>query len=174
MKTFSLVFALTLLFSITAVSQKKLQVGDMLKLPEESNLYSEPSIMSKEIKLPQNETVIILKLEDDHGYYYVKCKDLTGYLSSIKIIASLRSMNSDPDYLKMMAKIKDYQSKQVDETEDYIKYYGQPNSNSEYASGDYRSKTLVWHCAKGKYRSVDFRYSRGSWIKESEYTSDCI
>ena len=174
MKTFSFVFALILLFSIPAVSQQKAHVGDMLKLSEESNLYSEPSIMSKEIKLNPNETIIILKLEDEHGYYFVKCKDLKGYLNSTKIVASIKSMNSDPNYKKMMDKIKAYESSRVDETTDYINYYGQPDNTSEYTSGDYTSKTLVWHCAKGKYRSVDFRYLRGSWIKESGYTSDCI
>jgi hypothetical protein len=146
----------------------------MMTLSEACNLYSEPSIISKETHLAKNETVIILALEDEHGYYYVKCRDLKGYLNATKIVASIKNMNNDPNYLKMMDRINAYEANRVDETADYIKLYGKPDNTSEYTSGDYTSKTLVWHCAKVKYRSIDFRYSKGSWIKESEYSSDCI
>lgn len=61
---------------------------------------------------------------------------------------------------------------------DPIRYYkiiyGAPDSEDDFVSGSYTSKTLVWHCVAGKYRSVNFVLKYGSWTKESEYTSDCI
>lgn len=159
----------TILISASLFSQK---IGDKILVTEVTDLYAESSIMAKSIKLQIDDIITILQKENEKGYYQVSFKNDTGYVSSPKISQFIKFQN--PEYRKANEKIKAWKESRINDIAKYISLYGEPTSTSDYTSGDYVSKTLVWHCAKGKYRSVDFLYKDGNWIKESEYASDCI
>jgi hypothetical protein len=165
---------LAILFTNSLLSQK---TGDILLVSEVTDLYAEPSIMAKSTILAINDTIKILQKENEEGYYQVSFKYGTGYINSTKISQFVKNRNSDPDYKKALERNKEITEKIKQETKEidaYISRFWEPTSTSDFNSGDYISRTLVWNCAAGKYRSVDFEYKNSYWIKKSEYTSDCI
>ena len=162
--TFLIILLTTYLFS-----QK---VGDKILVTEETDLYTESSIMAKSNKLAINDTINILEKENERGYYYVGSKYGKGYINSTKIVQFVKFQN--PKYKKSIEDNKAWKESRINEMDTYISRYGEPSSSSEYKTDDYVSRTLIWHCAGGKYRSMDFEYKNGNWTKTSEYTSDCI
>lgn len=81
------------------------------------------------------------------------------------------------DLINQTAERKKNQELQRIYNSDPIKYYktiyGNPDSESDFTTDSYVSKTLIWFCVGKKYRSISFEYKYGSWRKESEFNSDC-
>lgn len=165
---------LMMLICSTSFTQK---IGDKYKVTIETNMYSEPSsIDGKRYLLPPGTEIEIVQLENNKGYYQVKTpQNGIGYINAVTVNGEYKEF--DPKFKEAKTKgeqYKNYKSTRVNQIDDYIKLYGQPTSISEYKTSEYRSKTLIWYCANGKYRSIDFEYIQGNWMKSSEYTSECI
>jgi hypothetical protein len=176
-----IILTLTLIFSIPAFSQK-VTIGDRVLITEECNIYDTPSsVWGKPTKLLVGDTVTILQLEDKAGYYAIKYKGINGYISSATVVTQLKFLN--PGYKVEIEKAKERRARETaaginqvrrDDIEYYTKLWGPPDSTSDFKSGNDWSRTLIWHCAADKYRSIDFQYVNGTWIKDNEYSSDCI
>ena len=159
-----------MILQVPVFSQK---IGDKLIINEECNMYDIPSIMGKAIKLSTNDTITILKLEDSRtGFYYVNYKNTNGYVNAIKIV--LTKKMEYPGY-RNTVETRNREAKSLD---DLVKYYtslyGDPDDLSLFSTEYYKSRTLVWNCAGGKYRSIILKFEKGIWVKESETTSDCV
>jgi hypothetical protein len=156
-------FIIATFLTVPLIPQK---IGDNLLIREPCNLYEEPLIFSKSItNLNINDTITILQLEDEHGYYLVECRKMKGFLSATKIVPAMKYR--DPVYRKKMENweklIKTYTSR-----------YGTPDESSEYITDGHEMRTLMWRCAKSKYRSIDFIFINNLWHEESEFTKSCI
>lgn len=147
--------------------------GDKLLLSEACNLYNTPSIMGKATLLPANDTITILQPEDEKtGYYYVRYRDTTGYINAIKVVLSKKLEN--PGYRKT----RDKSLKETESLKKVVEYftslYGKPDDSSLFTTDVIKSRTLVWFCSQGNYRSVSLKLEKGEWVKEAETVSDCI
>lgn len=150
-------------FTVPLFPQK---TGDTLILRETCNLYEEPSIFSKCItNLNNNDTITILQPEDEHGFYLVRCRGTEGFLNATKIVQAIK--NKEPVYRKKM-----YNWEKV--FQKYTSLYGTPDESTEYISNGHEMRTLMWLCAKGKYRSIDFILIYNIWQLESEFTKGCM
>lgn len=169
MKNLVLLFGV-MFFAEHAFCQK---AGDKLLISESCNLYDIPSIMGKATPLMANDTITILKPEDERtGYYYVKYRDTSGYINAIKVVLSKKLEN--PGYRKTRDKsLKETESlKKI--VEYYTSLYGKPDDSSLFTTDVIKSRTLVWFCSKGNYRLISLKLEKGEWVKESETVSDCI
>lgn len=122
-------------------------------------IYKDSSDMFSRVWLPKAIKVYIVNYTNQNRYYPIQYDNTIYYITNSYLKGGL------PTAAK---------SATGDIISYYVKLYGTPSDVSEYSSGDYKSKTYVWHCAAGKYRSLDFVYKGGKWVKDSEYTSDCI
>jgi len=80
-------------------------------------------------------------------------------------------LNNLPNEIPIVVDKKIYTDNTIN---DAIKLYGVEDDRQSFVSGDYDSITLIWHCAKGFYRSISYTFKDGEYKKESEYISNCI
>jgi hypothetical protein len=52
--------------------------------------------------------------------------------------------------------------------------YGNEDEKNQYQMGTYDAITLIWHCAKGRYRSITYVFKDGGYFKDSEFVSNCL
>jgi hypothetical protein len=180
MKT--LITFLVALFCAIPLFSQKVAIGDRILITEECNMYDQnSSVFGKPTRLLVGDTVTIIQLEDKAGYYAIKLKGSNGYINTATVVTQFKNLN--PSYKVEVQKVKDIAAKRRaagieegrrDDIEYYTKLWGKPDNTSDYKSGNTWTRTLVWYCAADKYRSVDFQYVNGTWIKDTEYSSDCI
>jgi hypothetical protein len=140
---------------------------------EDCNLYDIPSITGKSLKVSANDTITILKPEDPKtGFYYVTYKNTNGYINAIKIV--LTKKLEYPEYRSNY----ENQNREAKSLDDLVKYYtslyGKPDDSSLFSTDYFKSRTLVWFCAEGKYRLIRLKIEKGIWVKDSEETTECI
>lgn len=122
-------------------------------------VYRDSSDMSSKVNFSKATAANIVNYSKGSRYYPFQYKNVTYYVHSYYLTGGrpLDSSYTGGDIISY-----------------YISLYSKPSKITDYTSGDYLSKTYVWHCAAGKCRSVDFVRKNGKWAKDSEYTSDCL
>lgn len=146
-------------------------------LPNPDSLFMKAKSLYKEGKFDEAD-VFLTQLIDNY-----KNSDVISEASKLKVTvikAIHDKWNTDQkkrDFKNQIEERKKNQELQRIYNNDPIKYYktiyGKPDSESDFTTGSYVSKTLIWFCVAGKYHSISFVHKDGSWEKESEYTSDC-
>lgn len=156
MKTRIIISIATILLTVSAYSQDSTRFTIQKGVPICSDTAN---LMLTRVWLPKPIVVYIIDYMDQNRYYPIEYENATyyiynGYMKDGLPTAAKASSGSIMTY--------------------YVELYGRPDDISDYSSGDYISKTYTWHCAAGKYRSIDFVLNNGKWKKDSEYASDCI
>jgi hypothetical protein len=135
-----------------------------------TDVLDNANIIAQKIKtLPPKTEVTVTSYEA--GWWTIKIEGMKGYVFKSDLVVN--------EEMKTLIKLTDSKNPQhplpKNVFEEYINRYGKPDSKSAYNDGDFHSQTYVWHCAQGKYRSVDFEQNDyGVWKMKSEYESDCI
>ena len=122
-------------------------------------VYRDSSDMSSKVNFSKATAAYIVNYSKGSRYYPFQYQNVTYYVHSYYLTGGRPQGSSLAG-----SDIISY----------YVSLYGKPSEISDFTSGDYVSKTYIWYCAAGKYRSVDFVRKSGKWVKDSEYTSDCI
>lgn len=150
-----LLFVLLVFISSIVYGQKE---GETITLKGGGKLKSDLTLNSNVTWITPNSKITIIKYEK-YDYYLVKTeKDSIGYMNSVWF-----SLTMNADF-----------HKPIDDIEISINEYGNSYKVDTYSSGDYKSKTYTWTCSKGKYRTITFVYKNFKWVKDSEYTSECL
>ena len=156
MKTRIIISIATILFTVSAYSQDFTRFTIQKGVPICSDTAN---LMFTRVWLPKAIVVYIIDYKDQNRYYPIQYENATYYIYNGYM----------KDGLPTAAK-----SSPTSIIDHYVEMFGRPDDVSDYSSGDYKSKTYIWHCADGKYRSIDFELKNNKWVVGSEYASDCL
>lgn len=160
-----LIFVLLLIIFVSKLYSQN--SGDFITLKNGGKVRTTPNASSSDTTLDKNTVVVIINKEINTDYYYIRI------LNNDKKV--IKSQYAYINSMWLTAVPDGTPTKPLNVFETYILMYGQPNSKSVYNDGDYHSQTYVWHCAQGRYRSIDFiQNESGVWAYKSEYESECI